>query len=152
MGACRHFRTVLGYSRDDQNWRPATYYIRNLVRNSSLGGNLAINFGPLSAPVAYDSVIRLELASQLEVDNETIGELNSGGIVLQASRAARNSRCRSQIGTPRMRPQAGMFIFLRREIELSQSVMLRPSKPPVSSSLYRPAMDSNRRRGLERHI
>ena len=35
-----------GYSRDDQNWRPATYFIRNLVRNISLGGNLLINFGP----------------------------------------------------------------------------------------------------------
>jgi alpha-L-fucosidase len=35
-----------GYSRDDQNWRPTTYFVRNLVRNISLGGNLLINFGP----------------------------------------------------------------------------------------------------------
>lgn len=184
------FALSWGYSRDDQNWRPATYFIRNLVRNISLGGNLAINFGPmsdgrppqealtcmyqmgsciqankegfygcgftpfeehtqdwglttfnklqnrlflhvfdwpvdgivrvngikttiqsvtlsstgaqlpfsqsgpsvhicgpLSAPVPYDTVIRLELASPVEVDNDTIGELNGGGIVLQASRA-----------------------------------------------------------------
>ena len=184
------FALSWGYSRDDQNWRPATYFIRNLVRNISLGGNLAINFGPmadgrapqealacmrqigdcirgnkegfygcgytpfedqthdwglttldesnnalylhvfdwpvdgiirvnglktqvasatltgtgqtldytqngpsvhvkgpLSAPVAYDTVIRLHLREPIQVDNETIGEMNGGGISLQASQA-----------------------------------------------------------------
>jgi alpha-L-fucosidase len=184
------FALSWGFSRDDQNWRPATYFIRNLVRNISLGGNLVINFGPmadgrppsealtcmtsigkclntngegfygcgytpfeehtqdwglttvdekqnalylhvfdwpvdgiirvnglktvvssvtqcyectpltftqqgqsvhihgpLSMPVAYDTVIRLNLSGQIDVDNLAIGELNGGGIALQAARA-----------------------------------------------------------------
>lgn len=40
------FADSWGYSRDDLNWRPTAYFVRNLVRNVSLGGNLAINFGP----------------------------------------------------------------------------------------------------------
>ena len=180
-----------GYSRDDQSWRPATYFIRNLVRNISLGGNLVINYGPQadgrppeealacmraigkclrdngegfyncgytpfeettqdwglttvdetrnrlylhvfnwpvdgvirvnglktpvkaatlrgsrkrlpfvqegqsvhisgprSMPIPYDTVIRVDLAGPIEVDNDTIGEINDGGIAMQASRAA----------------------------------------------------------------
>lgn len=179
-----------GYSRDDQDWRPTTYFVRNLVRNISLGGNLLINFGPradgrppqealdrmhaigkvlsanregfydcgytpfeestqdwglttvdehkhvlylhvfdwpvdgvvrvnglltkvksvtltgvgakipfvqsgpsvhilgpLSMPIEYDTVIKVELDGPLEVDNQTIGEINDGGIAMQADRA-----------------------------------------------------------------
>lgn len=183
------FALSWGYSRDDQNWRPATYFIRNLVRNISLGGNLVLNYGPLadgsvppealqcmstigaciklnregfygcrqtpfvetsqdwgvttlgspttlylhvfdwpvdgvvrvngllsrvrsatlcssgeslpfaqqgqsvhvhaplSMPVNYDTVIRLDLERAIEVDNEMIGEISGGGIALQAGRA-----------------------------------------------------------------
>jgi len=185
------FALSWGYSRDDQRWRTATYFIRNLVRNISFGGNLAINFGPMadgrapqealvcmqqigqclrenregfygcghspmdeesqdwgiatldqvqnrlylhlfdwpvdgvvrvnglltpvtgatlccdgsalsfeqmgqtvhvsgpkSMPVAYDTVIGLDLAGPVEVDNQTLGEINGGGLALQAHRAS----------------------------------------------------------------
>ncbi|HEY3268593.1 MAG TPA: alpha-L-fucosidase [Armatimonadota bacterium] len=184
------FGLTWGYSRDDQEWRPATYFIRNLVRNISLGGNLLINFGPQadgrppqealncmhtigqclrankegfygcgytpfeeraqdwglttvdeaknalylhvfdwpvdgvirvnglktkvaaatlcstgkpitfqqegqsvhitgprSMPVPFDTVIRLNLSGPIEVDNATIGEINGGGIAMQAAAA-----------------------------------------------------------------
>jgi len=204
-----------GYNRDDQNWRSTTYFVRNLVRNISLGGNLIINYGPyadgvvpeealvrmreigrclrgngegfygcgytpfeettqdwgltttrttpdgkhllylhvfdwpvdgvirvngLKTPVRaarlcagdrklrfqqqglsthvfaprtlpqpYDTVIRLELAGPLDVDNQIVGELNGGGIVMNADRAslrgvkletppARGTKLRHQIG------------------------------------------------------
>jgi len=44
--------------------------------------------GPRSAPVPYDTVIRLDLGGPLDVDNDTVGEINDGGIALQASRAS----------------------------------------------------------------
>jgi alpha-L-fucosidase len=183
-----------GYSRDDQDWRPTTYFIRNLVRNISLGGNLVINFGPQadgrppeealdrmhamgkclrangegfygcgyspfeertqdwglttvderhnrlylhvfdwpvdgvirvnglktrvtsailcsghkplpfvqqgtsvhiqgdrSMPVPYDTVIRLELGGPLDVQNDTLGEINGGGIAMNATNAVLTS-------------------------------------------------------------
>ncbi|MEN9358886.1 MAG: hypothetical protein RL095_421 [Verrucomicrobiota bacterium] len=195
-----------GYNRDDQDWRPTTYFVRNLVRNVSMGGNFVINIGPLAdgtvpeearvrlneigrsvianrqgiagcgmspfeetsqdwgltthrrdkdgseqlflhvfdwpvdgvvrvnglktrvrsaslpstgaplkftqnglsthvsvhglSPLPYNTVIRLDLESAPEVDNQVIGERNGGDIVLQAAQA----RC---MGVKRERPDDG---------------------------------------------
>jgi alpha-L-fucosidase len=50
-----------GYNRDDLNWRPTTYFVRNLVRNTSLGGNLVINIGPLAdGTVPEEALVRMK--------------------------------------------------------------------------------------------
>ncbi len=35
-----------GYNRDDEQWKPAGFFLRMAVHNIGLGGNLAINVGP----------------------------------------------------------------------------------------------------------
>ena len=63
-----------GYNRDDQNWRPTTYFVRNLVRNTSLSGNLLINIGPLAdGTVPEEALVRLkEIGRCLATNREGI--------------------------------------------------------------------------------
>ena len=68
------FHWSWGYNRDDQNWRPTTYFVRNLVRNTSLGGNLVINIGPLAdGTVPEEALVRMkEIGRCLAANREGI--------------------------------------------------------------------------------
>jgi alpha-L-fucosidase len=68
------FALSWGYNRDDQNWRPTTYFVRNLVRNISLGGNFVINIGPLADGTIPDEArVRLtEIGRSVNANKEGI--------------------------------------------------------------------------------
>ncbi len=68
------FSKSWAYNRDDLNWRSTTYFIRNLVRNVSLGGNMAINIGPLSdGAIPDEALVRLhEIGRSLSANKEGI--------------------------------------------------------------------------------
>lgn len=40
------FNLSWGYNRDDQNWRPTTYFVREIVKGIYKGGNIMLNVGP----------------------------------------------------------------------------------------------------------
>lgn len=40
------FNHSWGYNRDDQNWRPTTYFVREIVKGIYKGGNVMLNIGP----------------------------------------------------------------------------------------------------------
>lgn len=40
------FNHSWGYNRDDQGWRPTTYFIREIVKGIYKGGNVMLNIGP----------------------------------------------------------------------------------------------------------
>lgn len=64
------FAESWGFSRDDQAWHPTTYFVRNLVRNVSLGGNLVVNIGPeADGSIPEEAMVRLREIGRCIRDN-----------------------------------------------------------------------------------
>lgn len=71
-------------------------FVKASTANGYAGQSVHIK-APQTAPVPIDTVIKLQLVGPLEVDNVTIGEINGGGIALQAARAILHG---AQLETP----------------------------------------------------
>lgn len=55
-----------GYNRDDEEWKPAGFFLRMAVNNIHLGGNLLVNVGPRpDGTLPPDSISRLNELAQV---------------------------------------------------------------------------------------
>jgi alpha-L-fucosidase len=72
--SCMTMNNHWGYNKNDQNWKPSTTLIRNLVDCASKGGNYLLNIGPTSEGVFPEACIErlAEIGNWMKANSESI--------------------------------------------------------------------------------